>query len=1199
MRFISFLLISLIFQSYSLSQPRNDDPKNSLNKDRKSHTIINKKPGHIYQTISTRDSVHVIDVDMTEMQDIIVEYKDEPMFIQQRQNALSKISMAAFQVRQAQFSGDLSRIYRNANKASSTTLNLPVKKREYYKVFNGVSLKVPRAMISEISSLPYVKKIHKDGIVKADLKESVSIIKADSVWNKYNDQGDSVIVGVIDTGIDYLHPALGGGFGKGFKVTGGYDFVNKDNDPMDDYGHGTHVAGIIAANSASLKGIAPKALLMAYKVLDFLGRGYDSDIIAAIEMTVDPNGDNNMEDRLDVVNMSLGNDGGNPMDALTEAVNNAVKLGVTFCVAAGNSGDSDTYISVGSPGTAELAITVGASDKNDKLAYFSSKGPVKRTYIMKPEILAPGADINSCGLKGTYAVHSGTSMASPMAAGVCALLKHMHKDWTPGMIKSALISSAKDLGLSIMAQGAGRIDALKAMNIKTFSIPSQLNFGLDNAEETSWVIKDTVTILNGSETLKNYKVNISGASGGISLTPSINNFSLNASESQKIVFTLTVNNLSVPFSSRNDFSYSGKVMVTSTSDSLIIPWTFIKTPVLAISFKQPYLRYVVYRSGKLYTDLNAWNQSDSLYSEIMLPQDKYTVVSSFYNLKDSVYNFRFAAKSDIDVNGYKSINIDPEEANLSFIFNGTDESGKRIDDYTSSYKYVQLSLPVTQQLDSPFGFAAEELLGFMLDDKHTLKSSALPSDISIFAGQFQIDTKKENTVRVLQFPAVKGMISNLEFKNSPGSFFSQKIGIDLSSDTCQAADITFSCKGKYSRSDYLFPDEIITDKNWNGRIYLMPDIDSTYGFTTAIYCYKKSNFDNNWETGPFRTNNDGNISIFDGMYTSKSGSEINFGDGPVVYSWSMGSMLSSGRYQYVDVYSRGKLNEQRFFDDYNSTYRIFDKQNKMVLQGTPHDYQFFNFGSGQFRAEIFSNYYTIAGRHGQEKIKFDLTVPGTFLPPAITQFHVNNSSGVPVSILKKGEKAQIVFSSKDVTGSPIDTINTKVYIKKSGGQTWNEISVTERINDDFYGIVHTCEVGKYADSDSSGFDIKITVQDKDKHVTELTMEPAFVVEGYPYTAVGQNEPGVVSMPKEYNLFNNYPNPFNPTTIISYSLPKQTYVELKIYDMLGREVSTLVNKEQIAGEYKIKFDGTSLPSGIYIYSIHAGEYRASKKLMLLK
>ncbi|MGE5621249.1 MAG: T9SS type A sorting domain-containing protein, partial [archaeon] len=85
----------------------------------------------------------------------------------------------------------------------------------------------------------------------------------------------------------------------------------------------------------------------------------------------------------------------------------------------------------------------------------------------------------------------------------------------------------------------------------------------------------------------------------------------------------------------------------------------------------------------------------------------------------------------------------------------------------------------------------------------------------------------------------------------------------------------------------------------------------------------------------------------------------------------------------------------------------------------------------------------------------------------------------------------------------------------------------------------------------------------------------------------------------YLLLNNYPNPFNPTTTISYSIPKQSFVELKVYDMLGREVSTLVNKEQSAGEYKVQFDGSSLPSGMYIYSLQAGELNDSKKLVLLK
>lgn len=100
---------------------------------------------------------------------------------------------------------------------------------------------------------------------------------------------------------------------------------------------------------------------------------------------------------------------------------------------------------------------------------------------------------------------------------------------------------------------------------------------------------------------------------------------------------------------------------------------------------------------------------------------------------------------------------------------------------------------------------------------------------------------------------------------------------------------------------------------------------------------------------------------------------------------------------------------------------------------------------------------------------------------------------------------------------------------------------------------------------------------------------------YKYTGLEENNNAVV---KVYKL-SAYPNPFNPVTTISYSIPKESHVELKVYDMLGREVTTLVNKAQAAGEYRIHLDGSSLPSGIYIYSMYAGEYRASKKLMILK
>lgn len=91
----------------------------------------------------------------------------------------------------------------------------------------------------------------------------------------------------------------------------------------------------------------------------------------------------------------------------------------------------------------------------------------------------------------------------------------------------------------------------------------------------------------------------------------------------------------------------------------------------------------------------------------------------------------------------------------------------------------------------------------------------------------------------------------------------------------------------------------------------------------------------------------------------------------------------------------------------------------------------------------------------------------------------------------------------------------------------------------------------------------------------------------------------VKLMDQYQLTQNYPNPFNPVTTISYSIPKESFVEMRIFDMLGREVSTLVSKEQRAGEYKVQFDASSLPSGVYIYTLQSGQFRNSKKLLLLK
>ncbi|MCH7802829.1 MAG: S8 family serine peptidase, partial [Acidobacteria bacterium] len=209
--------------------------------------------------------------------------------------------------------------------------------------------------------------------------------------------GEGVTIGIIDTGVDYTHPDLGGCFGNDCKVIDGYDFVNNDNDPMDDHGHGTHVAAT-AAGSGVLKGVAPDANLVAYKVLDAGGSGYLSNVIAAIERAVDPNEDGNFDDQYDIISLSLGYSGGNPDSPDAKAIDNAVDAGIIAVIAAGNFGSR--FETIGCPGCAEKAITVGATDKQDNFARFSSRGPVEwkdeegnLKIILKPEIVAPGVDI--------------------------------------------------------------------------------------------------------------------------------------------------------------------------------------------------------------------------------------------------------------------------------------------------------------------------------------------------------------------------------------------------------------------------------------------------------------------------------------------------------------------------------------------------------------------------------------------------------------------------------------------------------------------------------------------------------------------------------------------------------------------------------------------------------------------------------------
>lgn len=469
----------------------------------------------------------------------------------------------------------------------------------YDTIFNGVAVKGTAGELEKVARMEAVAN-HYPVLNYHSLEEKGPSFSTEVIRGQISGShtGDGVKVGVIDTGIDYNHPDLE----KNYK--GGYDTVDFDEDPMEteEEGattHGTHVAGVIGANG-EMTGIAPDADIFAYRALGPGGIGTSVQVIAAIEEAVN--------DGMDIINLSLGNDVNGPDWPTTHAVNKAIELGVTVVVAAGNSGPD--FWTIGSPATSSDAITVGASalamkapflqvsgerekvmiqvmsesepwelDKKypieyvgtgekdlpdltgkialmqrggipfgpkalkayqkgavavliynheeglfqggldgvalpipvaalsneagvwmkekvinqnqwvdtvrlslgDQVAPFSSRGPVTMNWEIKPDILAPGVNILST-VPGGYESLQGTSMAAPHVAGMAALLKEAHPNWTPAEVKQALTTTAdlvsgEDGPFPPTEQGAGFVDIKEAMEPDLLIEQSSLSFG--------------------------------------------------------------------------------------------------------------------------------------------------------------------------------------------------------------------------------------------------------------------------------------------------------------------------------------------------------------------------------------------------------------------------------------------------------------------------------------------------------------------------------------------------------------------------------------------------------------------------------------------------------------------------------------------------------------------------------------------------
>jgi subtilisin family serine protease len=326
-----------------------------------------------------------------------------------------------------------------------------------------------------------VRKVWLDGVVRLGIDVSVPLVGAPAAWAA-GWTGGRVPVGVLDTGVDADHPDLAGVVAESADFTAAGDGVDR-------VGHGTHVASIIAGSGAvsggRYRGMAPDVRLYSAKVCETTSCT-ESAVLAGMQWAARDRG-------LKVVNLSLGHADGPGSDLLEAAVGTlTARYGTLFVVAAGND-----HARVWSPASADAALAVGASTEDDAVAGFSNRGPRTGDEVAKPDLVAPGVDITAARSgdarlpappgAGAYTTLSGTSPAAPHVTGAAAILAQQHPDWTPELLKAALMSSATPLERRTPDEsGAGRLDVAHAVDSPVLATPASLSFDRAGARTVTY-----------------------------------------------------------------------------------------------------------------------------------------------------------------------------------------------------------------------------------------------------------------------------------------------------------------------------------------------------------------------------------------------------------------------------------------------------------------------------------------------------------------------------------------------------------------------------------------------------------------------------------------------------------------------------------------------------------------------------------------
>lgn len=973
----------------------------------------------------------------------------------------------------------------NAQRFRTEAAEVADVRREFTRAFNGVAVELLEGQsVDALKRLPNVAAIYPDTEVIA-FSGPAATRRAESVSVQPNAGGNGIVVAVIDTGVDRTHPALAG------KVIGGYDFVNDDNDPMDDHQHGTHVAGIIAAQG-NMIGVAPNVRLLAYKVLNAEGRGTSSDVIAAIERA--------LLDGADIINLSLG-DRGRPDDPMSRAVDNAVAAGMVVCVAAGNE---ETFHRIGSPASAARAITVGASTFEDgapTLAYFSSRGPATQSSAIKPDLIAPGRDIYSTGLGHGYVTLSGTSMATPYVAGLAALLLEEHPDWTPERVKAALVTTALPVAEEeVMSQGTGIATGARARTNTIVASPTQINFGLDGVTAQTWTSTRTIALRNDGNATRTIHASLAGATPAMNITVNPTELTLTPGQTAQIELTIHVDHTTLGRPPTRSYSFGGVLSLTTQGEDLRLPWAFVRASRATITNDggQP---NILWRSSTPHYDSAVPIGPHGV--ELLLEPG----VFDFVIASKEADELRLVIAEQQNIEGDVTIEVNAASAPHEIRFDGVDSTGTSFPagDGANTLRSLLLRLLLTNGQSAALPDITSRVM----------RTSTFSDRFGILASESFVN-REAAQIHVAQFEEIRNVTASRVIQISPADYAAQPIEL-IFPKTVQRRDVGImprdwprnSLVHRVAPPMLRFP---VNGPIWTGTLFMTKEVHEDFqgGVQIALYSDADVNAPATVMTPMIRRNADGFLATwgFAGEVVAGSvpGETMSFGDSSIHLPGLL-SANAQGFFGDAEIY--GARHDRRRSDTLTGKFSVRDEGGAEVAAGAVMPGFFFAPmpRAGKFTAEIKVGPFAIDDTVGMATMttKFD-TTHGPSSPPAITSFAILDGTGRHANRLRANGNGTLLFAAADHEQMEYErVVDAQVFFRRVGTNTWVQLTAVatgdEDLGDDYgrwaAGLVYRVDLGNALQLGVGQYEIAIEVRDAQGNTTAWQIAPAFLVENGP------------------------------------------------------------------------------------------------------